>query len=426
MTARFRLRLSSAVIGILVMVGATCFGNEKEVVLTGTVELVFANGSSILFRPGTSEELRELKLTKTCRITDQNGKVLDAESLKRGMRVTISYNIKTRVTADMELNTDGHRTGSPPSLRTPTRNDQESFHERFVTGVVDKVRNWQTTDHASIAAKQVGLINGHVLLQKKTGEFVAIPAENLSKADREFVGEAAIRSSILGRTKPSLHWKISVQMSDRTSVEGFANPNPRAHKTDISMLVLRDGLYAPIDIRIDRVLSIDVLEPIAMVLKYDSRSRTFKPLVTRDVAARWTPPDAYAGRGTNASSPSGSGKSRKALIAKILGATFLNWYGKAIGPAEHPGISTAARFGRNAIIESALHDVFPDTNDGDIQMIARVIALMLDDKLTFKNFAEETVKDSLKQALYEQDPRLGGAASVLDFLYEVHQARRQS
>ena len=75
--------------------------------------------------------------------------------------------------------------------------------------------------------------------------------------------------------------------------------------------------------------------------------------------------------------------------------------------------------GRDAAIESAITDAFPDLSEHQASIIASVVGLMFEGRLTKLDVATEVGKQEVIRALDEQDPALGGSAKIVDFLVSV-------
>jgi len=115
---------------------------------------------------------------------------------------------------------------------------------------------------------------------------------------------------------------------------------------------------------------------------------------------------------------------RGKAMAKIVAAFVAHQVGKDLSAKEGAAYkfgSFLAKKGRDAAIQSALEDVFPELGSLYISAMKNFIVLYLDKELTPKKFAIETGRDGVIAYTKEQHPELLKAATVIDFLVDLLQ-----
>jgi hypothetical protein len=114
-------------------------------------------------------------------------------------------------------------------------------------------------------------------------------------------------------------------------------------------------------------------------------------------------------------------------LVKVAGAIWL--HGMARDADEREGkfaaiVNVGSRVMRDWAIRSVLADILPDADRGQLQQVQMVMSLLADGQLDIRHLSEELAKQAIKDELYKRDSRLGTAAEVVDFLYQVY--RQQS
>lgn len=71
---------------------------------------------------------------------------------------------------------------------------------------------------------------------------------------------------------------------------------------------------------------------------------------------------------------------------------------------------------RQSLIEGAVNSVFPHFDSGQKAAARRVVGLVLEGRLNFKNYDEASRRDALLATIRRDQPNLAGAADFLDFM----------
>jgi hypothetical protein len=79
--------------------------------------------------------------------------------------------------------------------------------------------------------------------------------------------------------------------------------------------------------------------------------------------------------------------------------------------------------GRDALIESAVDDLFGTRPASERASARRVVGLVLEGRLTRADLSRATTEDAIKAALKREAPELAGAVDVVDFLAKLQDAR---
>ena len=79
--------------------------------------------------------------------------------------------------------------------------------------------------------------------------------------------------------------------------------------------------------------------------------------------------------------------------------------------------------GRDALVESAVDDLFGSRTATERASARRVVGLVLEGRLTRADFSRSSAEDAIKAALRLEAPELAGAVDVVDFLAKLQGAR---
>lgn len=113
-------------------------------------------------------------------------------------------------------------------------------------------------------------------------------------------------------------------------------------------------------------------------------------------------------------------------VVKVVGAVVLHEAAKK--PASDLAEAFAiefARAGRDELIKSAVGDLFPQLPARDGRLLADMVCLAFDGRLTPANLTQTEAKAALTEYLRKQSPDLAVAAEAADFLSRVQKSARK-
>ncbi|MFT5328515.1 MAG: hypothetical protein ACI8P0_006428 [Planctomycetaceae bacterium] len=125
--------------------------------------------------------------------------------------------------------------------------------------------------------------------------------------------------------------------------------------------------------------------------------------------------------------PRSIAEKRKAVIKNILLWWFARTAAKSFDPRENWGkavIHVALMHASEKSLKYALRDALPDLDDEQLESLLNVIHIWLD-RPTVRELKEEAMKELITDIIKTNASELSGAAGIVEFIYDVHVARRK-
>ncbi|NQT12103.1 MAG: hypothetical protein HQ582_05115 [Planctomycetes bacterium] len=119
---------------------------------------------------------------------------------------------------------------------------------------------------------------------------------------------------------------------------------------------------------------------------------------------------------------------REVVIEKLV----LGWFADNIADSFEPseGFWNAVAHGsfkrtNDAFIESGLHELFPDLDEHQLDLLLKTVRVSLDQPMA-QELVDAANRKSIMEFVARETPQFVGVAKIMDFFYDVHIARKSS